>query len=388
MTMVKKKKKAAEINTRNQEPCEEEAAAMPTSPYLTQHLLVEILSKLPVKPLLRFKCVSKRWRSLISDPHFIKAHLNQSLKNFNIQTQRIFIATPNYPFRVYTVSFGSSDHDDIDVEVSNIDFLFQNINNPHPRWRIVGSCHGLICMLVDFGMIRVFNPSTRESKQIRDCDDPPGSIVGFGFGYDQCSDDYIVVKINGNGMYVYSLRNFSCWRKVHDFTKYDVLSNGTQLNGAFHWLCLDKDSHKPSEIAVFRFEDEKLWTIPLPASFNHAFELGVFEGCLCIPPCGGDAFWAMREYGVNQSWAKLHIKLPFFVTLQPLTTLRNHEAVCLTDFRKLVLYNTREGTSRDLVVHVDADVRFFRAIIYVDSLVSPVMEKNVIKEENTLNLGD
>ncbi|XP_059664089.1 F-box/kelch-repeat protein At3g06240-like [Cornus florida] len=248
--MAMKMKMAAEIKRRNQEPCE----AMPRAPYLTQHLIVEILSKLPVKALLRFKCVSKRWRSLISDPHFIKAHLNQSLTtNSNIQTQRILVATPFCPLRVYTVSFGgSSDNDDDDIDVA-----------------------------------------------------------------------------------------------------YGVISKGAQLNGAIHWVCLEGSDDKPSEIAVFRLEDEKLWTIPLPAaasitSFNDAVELGVFDGCLCIVACGGDnAFcWAMREYGVNQYWAKLHIKLPYyFHMLQPLTTLRRRndeeEDTCLIDFEKFVLYNTR-----------------------------------------------
>ncbi|CAI9099916.1 OLC1v1036811C1 [Oldenlandia corymbosa var. corymbosa] len=35
-----------------------------------EHLLSQILIKLPPKPLLRFQCVSKAWLSLISDPAF------------------------------------------------------------------------------------------------------------------------------------------------------------------------------------------------------------------------------------------------------------------------------------------------------------------------------
>ncbi|XP_037469697.1 F-box protein At5g07610-like [Triticum dicoccoides] len=40
---------------------------------LTEDLLVEILSRLPYKSLCRFKCVSKRWRGIISHPDHRKA---------------------------------------------------------------------------------------------------------------------------------------------------------------------------------------------------------------------------------------------------------------------------------------------------------------------------
>ncbi|GAV63524.1 F-box domain-containing protein [Cephalotus follicularis] len=45
-------------------------------------LVFEILSWLPVESLLRFKCVSKQWYSLIRDPGFIKKHLVQSKPEF------------------------------------------------------------------------------------------------------------------------------------------------------------------------------------------------------------------------------------------------------------------------------------------------------------------
>ncbi|XP_039799755.1 F-box protein At1g31080-like [Panicum virgatum] len=36
--------------------------------WLPDDLLMEILSRVPVKSLCRFKCVSKTWRELIADP--------------------------------------------------------------------------------------------------------------------------------------------------------------------------------------------------------------------------------------------------------------------------------------------------------------------------------
>ncbi|KAL6204269.1 hypothetical protein ACLB2K_021537 [Fragaria x ananassa] len=40
-------------------------------------VIFDILSRLPPKSLLRFRCVCKAWRTLISDPYFIKEHLSR-----------------------------------------------------------------------------------------------------------------------------------------------------------------------------------------------------------------------------------------------------------------------------------------------------------------------
>ena len=45
---------------------------------LLEELVIEILLRLPVKSLLRFKSVSKAWQAIISDPSFICSHLRQS----------------------------------------------------------------------------------------------------------------------------------------------------------------------------------------------------------------------------------------------------------------------------------------------------------------------
>jgi hypothetical protein len=42
---------------------------------LPEELVLEILIRLPVKSLRCFKCVSKAWRTEISDPSFILSHL-------------------------------------------------------------------------------------------------------------------------------------------------------------------------------------------------------------------------------------------------------------------------------------------------------------------------
>ncbi|KAI8535748.1 hypothetical protein RHMOL_Rhmol10G0197900 [Rhododendron molle] len=45
---------------------------------LPQEILTDILSRLPVKFLCRFKCVSRSWKTLISSPYLAKTHLNRT----------------------------------------------------------------------------------------------------------------------------------------------------------------------------------------------------------------------------------------------------------------------------------------------------------------------
>ncbi|XP_059630152.1 F-box/kelch-repeat protein At3g06240-like [Cornus florida] len=354
------------------ESCEEEVMPLP---FLPQHILFEILSKLPVKSLLRFKCVSKSWCSLISDSPFIKKHLNQSLAltKSSFQTQRMLIATIYSPYHLYTASFGSSMNE---IELEEIKFLFPN-NPNHPRCNIIGSCNRLICMEVDFlsepsedsRFIYIFNPSTREFKQIPDREFPRN----FGFGYDHCSDDCKLVKITDNSVYVYSV-SVGSWRKVQDFPEYNdgFLANEpmVELNGVIHWISLDPKF----EIVAFSLVDEKLWKIPLPPCYTHfieAFQIEfvVFEGCLCVLPKGDHAYWIMKEYGVKESWTRI---AGDEVPKAPLAVLNYDETMLLVDGSNYALYNTREEADpENIVIEGEEDLKL---TIYVDSLTSPVIE--------------
>ncbi|KAM3217851.1 hypothetical protein P3L10_027294 [Capsicum annuum] len=49
------------------------------------HGTMEILSRLPVRSLVRFKCVSKFWMALISEPYFTLKHLHHAKNDQNSQ---------------------------------------------------------------------------------------------------------------------------------------------------------------------------------------------------------------------------------------------------------------------------------------------------------------
>ncbi|XP_056159104.1 probable F-box protein At1g14315 [Syzygium oleosum] len=47
-------------------------------PKLPHDVAVEVLKRLPVESLLRFRCVCRSWRSAIDDPRFVVLHLTYS----------------------------------------------------------------------------------------------------------------------------------------------------------------------------------------------------------------------------------------------------------------------------------------------------------------------
>ena len=105
-------------------------------PYLPLEVMTEILVKLSVRTLLRFRVVCKLWCSLISSQHFVRRHL--SLSASNTQSQRI-IMNPSgllYDLRYHSVN-GSTVLDE-----SSIDIRIGRLN----RLCVMGSCDGLICL--------------------------------------------------------------------------------------------------------------------------------------------------------------------------------------------------------------------------------------------------
>ncbi|KAF3626392.1 hypothetical protein FXO38_29275 [Capsicum annuum] len=56
---------------------------------------MEILSKLPVRSLLRFKCISSIWKTLISEPNFKMKHLNWAKNDQGSQKLLITQPCPN-----------------------------------------------------------------------------------------------------------------------------------------------------------------------------------------------------------------------------------------------------------------------------------------------------
>lgn len=136
-------------------------------------VILEILVKLPVKSLCRFRCVSKLWRSTISDPQFVEAHRVRSNAR-----PKLLVLLPRIEansrvgggFHYYSHTIGaelySMDYPrDSDGPTRTLTY-HQLIGNPAlAQGRVSHPVHGLYCL--DFcDSFTIWNPSTRESISI------------------------------------------------------------------------------------------------------------------------------------------------------------------------------------------------------------------------------
>ncbi|XP_059277292.1 F-box/kelch-repeat protein At3g23880-like [Lycium ferocissimum] len=307
-----------------------------TNPTLPPELITEILSRLPVKSLLKFRSVSKSWLSLISTPQFINTHLILSTSNNNKDYTHhmltLNITAPTYSLYEYSlqdITLKSLFYESV-TEPLDLDYPMQSnglYKKLHNYLWIVGSVNGLICLAIEKYDLVLWNPSIRKYKKLPDS--RPTLMKAdccplYGFGYDEFHDDYKVVgvflKYGGDQVEVkiYSLQSDS-WKSVDDRPTRHLLNiSGKFVNGKLYWVtCRDIfNMYKDWNIISIDLADEKWGKVEQPSYGEGYFELklGVFGSdlsVLCDNLVTHVDVWVMKEYGVKESWTKMFtIKYP------------------------------------------------------------------------------
>uniref|UniRef100_A0A0V0HE80 Putative ovule protein n=1 Tax=Solanum chacoense TaxID=4108 RepID=A0A0V0HE80_SOLCH len=190
--LARKEKRLREMNKRvDEETLTIVVAYSQESIMSQQNIMREILSWLPVKSLLRFKCVSKSW-DITRDPYFRMKHQSRH----EVNSQRFLLLRAK--FDIYTQYFhdlySTSSLSSLD-DVQRIDYLSSRCYSSMDI--LCGSCDGLVLIrvLINPEYLLLWNPSTRESVHI------PFPIFGlknstFGFGYDPTTHDYKILAIH------------------------------------------------------------------------------------------------------------------------------------------------------------------------------------------------
>jgi F-box interacting protein len=394
--------------------------------YIPQYLLEDILVRLPVKSIIRFKCVNKSWITLFQNPTFVaKQHHHQCSIQKNPSLLLHIWQQINYPsfnssYTTKLLNLQYSDDEDPGVSREDMQFLLEILKNPNvdlsPRSYTCHCINGIFCMGNQTDGFVLRNPAMRESKLVPK---PPSlaylkSDTDFiwyintntcAFGYDHNSNDYKVVRIaiylgQPNQVHpvvhVYTLSTDS-WRLI-DASSFDRSITGLYgdilgeifFNGAYHCIGVFRDeSGQVCEIIVsFDMRDEVFRTIRMP-DFSDNFDmktLSVSRNCLVLIICEMkvDNFdiWMMNEYGVEESWTKQFVIGP---PLLPVELPLPLHGVLVGD--KLLLVNdlshTCEGQQQieQILLYdlITKDIKNFQVkhssfisnvILYVESLVS------------------
>ena len=301
---------------------------------LPDEIVLDILSKLPVKSLLRFRCVCKPWYSSIANPNFISTHLH----NHNHIHHHSYVT--HIPRNIPEPSSGSSrssgqlctltcDRTFETISEFRVPFTFQS-GFPH----FVGSCNGILCFInynaPGSNVFYLWNPSIRKFKRLPDNQFP---VMTFGIGYGSQNNDFKVVGISWTfakskpppEVGVYSL-NSDSWKRVElgislrpNVFYYNVNTFKALpfVSGHLHWMFKivehvgGQERHSADMLLSFDVNSEKFKQLPLPddegscllkliTSFKGKlamikFKIGAQQhSTLC-------SIWMMREYGVIDS---------------------------------------------------------------------------------------
>ncbi|KAM3320813.1 hypothetical protein P3S67_008015 [Capsicum chacoense] len=369
---------------------------------IADDITIIILSNLPVKSLLRFKCVSKSWFSWISDPKFelsnaqrqqrgaISLLYNNDIPSFLFMTENIVLKDLIYPFNKIVP----------DVKVGRRFTLGCNL---------LGSCHGLLLINVE-QHIFLWNPTIGFCTKVLELDDltREGNIVVGGLCFDDSMNEYkallfIYSTIDDTKKYVIvaSLKDKK-WRKL-EFSHYiPSVRSGVALNGRLHFIqvrrkhdlghYLDKNFYiRPElkccdfwawkgippfgELIYFDSISEKFHKFPVPRGF--IVGLGVLNECLCVAclRSGGMEILVMKEYGKVESWTSTYVIKnfeinPYFGYAESLFMTEDGEELVIKVSRdQVVAYNLKDDSVRQILVRTLTVC--ISSITYVPSLISP-----------------
>ncbi|WCJ28837.1 F-box and associated interaction domains-containing protein [Euphorbia peplus] len=287
-----------------------------------EEIVKEILLRLPLKSLLRFKTVWKSWYSIINSNEFIKEHLSLAhAARYNQHKNLLGLLIPD-KYASYPCILYNEDSDGI-IHVRKFDFpyhLFVDHEN-ESSIKLCNSCDGLICFVISRDhTILVWNPSLpTENKTIQ----PKwfSDVDTVGMGYDP--DDYKIIKVpfkstvdEDYSVEIFSLKS-SSWRIKRLCKRNSVYYSTSTLIYAkkgLHWAATEFKEGKEGQemvdfIIYFDLAKESLDYMNLPPKRFAFLALINYKDSLAI--VGETAefqqeLWVLEDYcGMKSSWNKV-----------------------------------------------------------------------------------
>ncbi|KAK9052294.1 hypothetical protein SSX86_028923 [Deinandra increscens subsp. villosa] len=335
--------------------------------FLPDDILCNILARLPAKPLLRFRCVSKHWNHMLREPSFMKL---RSRKTILLPLETLHLVDHN---------------DDTPDSIVTRRYPLENLLPKHVRAGVVGTFNGVI-LLRYLNTFILYNPFTCLSMKLPS--PPTCERGGYGFGYGANPDDLKIVRFRQHyktcDVFSFNKGLWSSW----DTSKYNIFIKfqhdvGTFINGCLYWIAYDRDV-----LIVLDVKDMVLSEMDLPFKNDHSWDLlGMVNGRLCalkFVGYSGYDMWVMKE---QKQWSKIYsFRSPLFNDhMFPLCNLDGGRIV-LGSPKNLIIYDPL----KDLHSTIDVPISngyFWRMNVleYVESLVSPLDMCSLKRKRDTRN---
>ncbi|KAL9461740.1 hypothetical protein AB3S75_004687 [Citrus x aurantiifolia] len=329
-----------------------------SSMLMPEDVRLEILSRLPVKSLMRLRCVCKSWYALIENPKFISKHL----ENFNDDNAYLIIS-----YHVYD----DAGHDNLTClfkDKTLADISYENIHRPILR-TLLGPYDGIFC-LCDDSLIFLWNPATKECRTLPNYSNFLPTCATFLyenaiFGLDHTSGDYKVVFIcelwneqieapyEHSHVAIYTSTTDS-WRVSKgnvEWIPYDFKSHfkSTNLNGVFYWLVSRDDGDHSNIMLSFHISDEEFREIERPRiPYSSHESLGLLNNSVSLLHFDKSShcidIWLMSD----MNWIQQFAIGPFLGVMSPRGIWKNNAVLMEFDNGMLLLYDLIVEEVRDL----------------------------------------
>ncbi|XP_059650283.1 putative F-box protein At5g52610 [Cornus florida] len=287
-------------------------------PPVPDELFLDILLRLPVKSLFRFRSVCKRWSTIIDSPSFVDLHLSQSQTRPCEPQILVSFSLPDSKHYFYSSSLEGG-------QAVRLMWLPGNCRSP---CYVSESLNGLVCFYHD-SLVCVINPSTQKFRALPASNFKRFECEFYYFGFDPSKNEYKVLHIMCmRPLYCLSLFDMQCevftikvgseepkewsWRKIAHVPPYPYTfrGQGVCVNGAIHWIC----RKAPREVlVVFDVASEKFRSLPLPGGVSPEYNLRQIGGRLALlndSDCDGSdiEIWVLED--CHNMWVQKTLVAP------------------------------------------------------------------------------
>lgn len=355
-------------------------------------IVIDILSRLPIRTIISCKCVCNSWLNLIETEEFAKFHLSKSAPGLALDDSD---SCNIFEFE-----------DVINLEHHELHYVPVTDFDCSDCGGILGSANGLLFLVKPImptvpDELHIINPVTLEGIEIS-CSRKFGydgdQLVTYGFGASRITGQLKVVRnfhdcvrdqeteellsIRRSKCHVYTLGTGS-WRRITPgpLLEYGEDAFGVFFCGKLHWLVSDLKGCPL--ISCFDLEDE-LFSIfpsppPLPGCKRNLLGLYALEDCLCLSETVSDdefAIWLMKDYGVEKSWTKEFVinkrKIPNFARAldhiaYPIKVFKDGDILMVWGGTSVFCYSRKTGTAHEVNTFKDMNVQ---SILHTSSFLS------------------